>query len=79
MQFRIRIARRRADAGVDTISESIEATTVAEAITAAHRAMDAFLAGLPGVGMLTDTLQGGLVWSHRWNMPSPPESDFLHP
>ena len=79
MQFRIRIARRRAEGGVDTISGSIEASTVAEAITAAHRAMDTFLARLPGVGVLTDALQGGIVWSHRWNMPSPPEADFLRP
>jgi hypothetical protein len=34
--------------------------------------MDAFLAGLPGVGMLTDAQHGSLVWSHRWNMPSLP-------
>jgi hypothetical protein len=77
MQFRIRIARQRRAGGVDTVSESIEATDVAEAIAAADCAMDAYLAGVPGVCILTDAVHGGVVWSHRRNMPSPPGSDFL--
>ena len=48
-----------------------------EAIEAASRAMGLFLADLPGVGILTDAVEDGLVWSSRWNMPPPPESDFI--
>ena len=77
MQFRIRIARPRIAGGVDIVSETIEAPNVVEAIAVADRTMNAFLAGLPGVGVLTDASDGGLVWSHRLNMPSPPGSDFL--
>ncbi len=78
MKYRLRIARSRAHGSVDIASETIEARGVSEAIAAASRAMDLFLADVPGVGILTDAVEGGLVWSCRWNMPPPPESDFLH-
>lgn len=77
MQYRLRIARSRARGSVDIVSETIEAGCVNEAIKAASRAMDLFLADVPGVGILTDATEGGLVWSCRWNMPPPPESDFI--
>ncbi|GLS72412.1 hypothetical protein GCM10007890_44270 [Methylobacterium tardum] len=77
MQYRLRIARSRAHGSVDIASETIEACGVSEAIEAASRAMGLFLADLPGVGILTDAVEDGLVWSSRWNMPPPPESDFI--
>jgi hypothetical protein len=77
MQYRLRIARRRAEGSVDIASQSIEAPTVTEAIEAASRAMGAFLADVPGIGILTEDAAGGLVWSCRRNMPSPPEPEFF--
>ena len=58
MQYRLRIARSRAHGSVDIASEKIEARGVSEAIVAASRAMDLFLADLPGVGILTDAVEG---------------------
>lgn len=77
MQFRMRIARGRAGGSVDVLSELIEADSVAEAVEAAKRRSDVLLDGLPGVGILTDVLKGGLVWTRRWNMPSTTEYDLL--
>ena len=79
MQYRLRIARRRAQGSVDIASQMIEAPTVNAAIEAASRAMGTFLADVPGVGILTEVVAGGLVWSCRQNMPSPPEPDFVRP
>lgn len=79
MQYRLRIARHRAAGSVDVTSQVIEAPTAGEAIEAASSALGAFLADLPGVGILTETVAGGLVWSSRRNMPFPPDPDPVHP
>ena len=80
MQYRLRIARRRTQGSVDIASQTIEAPSVNEAIAVASRAMGTYLANdAPGVGILTDAVAGGLVWSCRQNMPSPPDPDFLRP
>ncbi|MCJ2049720.1 hypothetical protein [Methylobacterium sp. J-070] len=57
----------------------IEASSVNEAIEVASRAMGTFLADVPGVGILTDAVAGGLVWSSRRNMPPVSEPDLLRP
>ena len=79
MQYRLRIARSRAQGSVDIASQMIEARSVNEAIEVASRAMGTFLADVPGIGILTDAVAGGLVWSCRHNMPSPPDPDSLRP
>lgn len=68
-RFSLSLARHRPGGSVDTASTAIEAPTLQEAIAAATRAMDAFLVGVPGVGILTDTAMKRPVWSRRLGMP----------
>lgn len=73
MQYQLRIARRRAQGGVDTENIVLEAADDAAAIARASELTEQFLDGQPGVAVLSDPARG-IIWSHRHKMPSMPPS-----
>ncbi|MGH1572081.1 hypothetical protein ACRAWG_17060 [Methylobacterium sp. P31] len=72
MEYNLRIARRRPQGGVDTDAATFDALTIEAAIARAAALTEELLGGLPGVAVL-DSPVWGIVWSHRYRMPAPPE------
>jgi hypothetical protein len=70
-EYRLQIARRRQQGGVDTDFVSFDAETDEAAVDRAAELSTQILGGQPGVSILVDPT-GRMIWSERQKMPAPP-------
>jgi hypothetical protein len=70
-EYRLQVARRRPQGGVDTDFASFDAETDEAAIGRAAELSVQILGGQPGVSILIDPT-GWMIWSERQKMPAPP-------